>query len=181
MNVMPTDTLSRFDAPRSRNGLRRLWENKVLLRRVLMIAGVAIVATVSLLVYLIGGRYVTTDDAYVRAAQLMVSTDVSGLVMEVNVREGQHVKAGDILFRLDPKPFQIALENAKAALATAAQNVESPKRIIAAISSRLVRKRLRLQWQRLRLIATTNLSPATQLPKRFMTSSMRRMFLRWRQ
>ena len=127
MNVMPADTISRYELPRSRGRLKRLWDNKALLRRVLMIGGVAIVATVSLIVYLTGGRYVTTDDAYVRAAQLMVSTDVSGLVKDVNVREGQHVKAGDILFRLDPKPFQIALDNAKAALATAAQNVESTK------------------------------------------------------
>ena len=52
--------------------------------------------------------------AYVHANKLMVSTDVSGLVESVNVHEGQQVKAGDILFTLDPKPFQIALDNAKA-------------------------------------------------------------------
>ncbi len=127
MNVMPADTISRYEAPQTRGGLRRLWENKALLRRVLMIGGVVIVAAVSLIVYLTGGRYVTTDDSYVKAAQLMVSTDVSGLVKDVDVHEGQHVNAGDILFRLDPKPFQIALDNAKAALATAAQNVESTK------------------------------------------------------
>jgi membrane fusion protein (multidrug efflux system) len=60
---------------------------------------------------------VTTDDAYVHAAQLMVSTDVSGLVKEVDVHEGQHVKLGDVLFRIDPNQFQIALDNAKANLA----------------------------------------------------------------
>lgn len=127
MNVMPTDTISRYEAPRSRGALKRLWENKVLLRRVLMIGGVVIVAVISLIVYLMGGRYVTTDDSYVKAAQLMVSTDVSGLVKDVDVHEGQHVKAGDVLFRLDPRPFQIALDNAKAAMATAAQTVESIK------------------------------------------------------
>lgn len=127
MNMMSAETISRYEAPHSRRGLRRLLDDKALLRRVLMIGGVAIVAVVSLAFYLTGGRFVTTDDAYVKAAQLMVSTDVSGLVKEVNVREGQHVKRGDVLFRLDPKPFQIALDNAKAALATAAQNVESAK------------------------------------------------------
>lgn len=143
MNVMPADTISRYEAPQTRGGLRRLWENKALLRRVLMIGGVVIVAAVSLIVYLTGGRYVTTDDFYVKAAQLMVSTDVSGLVKDVDVHEGQHVNAGDILFRLDPKPFQIALDNAKAALATAAQNVNPQKPIIAATSSRPAHRQLR--------------------------------------
>jgi len=48
------------------------------------------------------GRYVGTDDAYVHAAQLMVSTDVSGLVEDVAVHQGQHVKAGHVLFRINP-------------------------------------------------------------------------------
>jgi membrane fusion protein (multidrug efflux system) len=95
----------------------RLWSDKALLRRILMIGGVVLVAGASAYFYLTGGRYVGTDDAYVKAAQLMVSTDVSGLVKDVDVREGQHVKAGDVLFRLDPQPFQIAVENAKATLA----------------------------------------------------------------
>lgn len=127
MNIMSTDTVSRYALPQAQSGLKRLWEDKARLRRVLMISGIAIVTAVSLVLYLTGGRYVSTDDAYVKAAQLMVSTDVSGLVKEVNVREGQHVKKGDVLFRLDPRPFEIALANAKATLASAAQNVESIK------------------------------------------------------
>src|SRR6185437_13238691 len=113
--MMSGDTISRYSVTEPRRGLRGLFDDKARLRRVLMIGGVAIVAVVSLAFYLTGGRYVTTDDAYVKAAQLMVSTDVSGLVKEVNVHQGQHVKAGQILFRLDPKPFQIAFDNAKAA------------------------------------------------------------------
>ena len=81
-----------------------------------MIGGVALVAAVSLVLYLTGGRYVGTDDSYMHAGQLMVSTDVSGLVKSVNVKEGQHVKAGQVLFRIDPLQFQIALDNAKANL-----------------------------------------------------------------
>jgi membrane fusion protein (multidrug efflux system) len=97
------------------------------LRRVLMIGGVALILAAAAIFHLMGGRYVTSDDAYVHANKLMVSTDVSGLVETVNVREGQHVKAGDVLFTLDPKPFQIALDNAQAALASAAQDVESTR------------------------------------------------------
>ncbi len=57
----------------------------------------------------------------------MVSSDVSVLVQDVVVHEGQQVKAGDVLFRLDPRPFQIALDNAKAALAQTVQDVEGTK------------------------------------------------------
>ena len=77
--------------------------------------------------YMMGGRYVSTDDAYLHAAKLMVSTDVSGLVSEVNVHEGQAVKAGDVLFRVDPRQFQIALDNAKANLAQTALALQAMK------------------------------------------------------
>ena len=107
--------------------LGRMREDKGLLRRILMIGGVAVVAVAALGFWLMGGRYVSTDDAYVQAAKLMVSTDVSGLVQSVDVREGQHVKAGQVLFTLDPKPFQIALDNAKAQLGQVVQTVESTK------------------------------------------------------
>src|SRR5690348_6053055 len=105
--------------------IARLREDRAALRRVLMIGGVVLVAIVSLAFYLMGGRYVSTDDAYVQAAKLMVSTDVSRLVQDVDVREGQHVRKGQVLFRLDPRPFRIALANAKAQLAQTALNVKS--------------------------------------------------------
>ena len=84
----------------------RLKTDRGLLRRVLMIGGVAAVALASLAFWLFGGRYVGTDDAYVHAAQLMVSTDVSGLVEDVDVHQGQHVKAGHVLFRINPEQFR---------------------------------------------------------------------------
>jgi membrane fusion protein (multidrug efflux system) len=86
------------------------------LRYMLMGGGVIAVALASGAFWLQGGRYVSTDNAYVRAAKLMVSTDVSGIVQDVNVKQGQHVKAGDILFRLQPDQFRIAVENARAQL-----------------------------------------------------------------
>jgi membrane fusion protein, multidrug efflux system len=97
------------------------------LRLLLMVGGILVVLVAALTFWLRGGRYVSADDAYVRAAKLMVSTDVSGIVTEVDVREGQTVKAGDVLFRIDPKQFQIALENAKAQLQQTALNIEAMK------------------------------------------------------
>jgi membrane fusion protein (multidrug efflux system) len=98
-----------------------------LLRRVLMLGGTALVLGVAGTLYLLGGRHVGTDDAYVKAAQLSVTTDVSGIVESVHVREGQHVRAGDVLFRIDAQPFRIALANAEAALVQARMTVGSLK------------------------------------------------------
>jgi len=105
---------------RSESGRKRL-------RRLLMLGGVGLFLAIAAAVYLWSGRYVGTDDAYVHANKLMVSTDVSGLVETVNVKEGQAVKKGDILFTLDARPFEIALENARAALAATVQDVESTR------------------------------------------------------
>ena len=69
--------------------------------------------------YLTSGRYVSTDNAYVQQDMVSVSPDVSGRIVAVNVRENQRVKAGDVLFRIDPEPFKIALDQADAALAEA--------------------------------------------------------------
>jgi membrane fusion protein (multidrug efflux system) len=98
-----------------------------LTRPVLMIGGVVLVAVIALYMYLTGGRYVSTDDAYVHSAKVNMSAEVSGIVTEVDVHEGQTVHKGDVLFRIDPKPFQIALDNAKAALANAELTVDSMK------------------------------------------------------
>src|SRR6266702_2139267 len=97
------------------------------LRLLLMVGGILIVLVAALTFWLRGGRFVSTDDAYVRAAKLMVSTDVSGIVTDVDVREGQTVKAGDVLFRIDPRQFQIALDNARAQLQQTALGIEAMK------------------------------------------------------
>jgi membrane fusion protein, multidrug efflux system len=97
------------------------------LRLVLMVGGILVVLVAALTLWMRGGRYVSADDAYVRAAKLMVTTDVSGIVTEVAVREGQLVKAGDVLFRIDPRQFQIALDNAKAQLQQTALSIGAMK------------------------------------------------------
>jgi len=124
------DTVLKFvpatAAPRPRTVplLHALRRRKRLLLMVVL-PGLALLAAG--LFYLSGGRYVSTDDAYIRASKLMVSTDVSGIVSLVDVHEGQLVKAGDVLFRLDPKQFQIALDNAKANLEQTALNIRAMK------------------------------------------------------
>jgi membrane fusion protein, multidrug efflux system len=99
-----------------------------LLRPILMLGGIAIVAVGAGWWWLQGGRYVSIDDAYVRAAKLAVTDDISGIVGEVAVHEGQHVKKGDLLFRLQDRQVQIALAGAKANLAQTALMLEAMKR-----------------------------------------------------
>lgn len=78
--------------------------------------------------YVTGGQVMSTDDAYINAEKVGVSTDISGIVQDVNVKDNDHVTAGQVLYRLDPRQFQIALENAKANLAQIALMIESMKR-----------------------------------------------------
>ena len=58
----------------------------------------------------------TTDDAYVGAQKVLITPDISGKIIKVVVKEGQNVKQGDELFEIDPEPFQLALNQAKAQL-----------------------------------------------------------------
>src|SRR5215218_781551 len=90
---------------------RRRW-----LRPVLMLGGVLALVVAGGGYWLHGGRYASTDDAYIQADKLLVSTDVSGIVQEIAVREGQEVRPGQVLFRLDPAPFRNAVDGARAQL-----------------------------------------------------------------
>jgi membrane fusion protein (multidrug efflux system) len=88
------------------------------LRLPLMLAGPILVLLAAGYWYLTGGRYVSTDDAYIQAARVAISTDISGRVVEIDVKDNQKVNAGQMLFRLDRRPFQIAVDEAKAQLAS---------------------------------------------------------------
>jgi membrane fusion protein (multidrug efflux system) len=77
--------------------------------------------------YVKGGQIMSTDDAYVDAEKVGISTDVAGIVQDVGVTDNQHVAAGQVLYRLDPRQFQIALDNAKANLAQTALSIEAMK------------------------------------------------------
>ena len=81
-----------------------------IIRHVLLLLLVpALIAGVSLYFYLQGGRYVSTDNAYVKQDIVSIGGEVNGLVVAVNVRENQQVKAGDVLFRIDPSSFEVAI------------------------------------------------------------------------
>ncbi len=121
--LAPAPDATRDVPPDARRARRR----KVL-RPVLMVGGVAAVVAGALLYWINGGQIVSIDNAYVRADKLSVATDVSGIVASVPVREGETVQKGDVLFRLDERPFRIALNAAEANLSATRLQLEAMQR-----------------------------------------------------
>jgi membrane fusion protein (multidrug efflux system) len=96
---------------------RRLMAGMRRYRRFLLLVVLPLVAAIAgFTFYLNGGRYVTTDDAYVGAQKVLITSDVSGKIINVTVKEGQQVSTGDTLFQIDPLPFQLAVAQARAKL-----------------------------------------------------------------
>ncbi len=106
----PAATGSSAPARKSPRGLRRY-------RRPLLLVVLPLLVLIGgLVLYLNGGRYVTTDDAYVGAQKVLITPDISGKIDKVVVKEGQQVKQGDLLFEIDPAPFRFAVQQATAKL-----------------------------------------------------------------
>ncbi len=88
------------------------------LKRLVLLVAVPVVAGLAVgFLYLHGGRYAETENAYVKAYKIPVSAEVSGRVQDVLVEENDVVVSGQVLFQLDPTPFQIELARANAHLA----------------------------------------------------------------
>src|SRR5882724_6229189 len=88
------------------------------LRMILLVALPLVAVGIGAAIYLSSGRYISTDNAYVGSQKVLITPDISGKVDRVMVREGQHVKAGDELFEIDPQPFRLALTQAQAKVAS---------------------------------------------------------------
>ncbi|MCF8709610.1 HlyD family secretion protein [Rhizorhapis sp. SPR117] len=97
---------------------------KTLRNRVLMLSVPLLLIAVGGYFWLTGGRFVSTDNAYVQQDKVAIGSDVLGRIVEVDVKENQLVKAGDILFRIDPEPYRVALAEANAAIASAQVELE---------------------------------------------------------
>jgi membrane fusion protein (multidrug efflux system) len=115
---------SQADAPGARAPARRRGN---FVRPILMIGGIVIVIAGTGYLWLTGGRMVSTDDSYVEAAEVNATTDVSGIVSQVLVHEGEPVKTGQVLFQLGQRHFQIAVDGAKAKLAETGLTLASMK------------------------------------------------------
>jgi membrane fusion protein (multidrug efflux system) len=97
------------------------------LRRLLLLLGPVLVLVAGGYFYLFGGRYVATENAYVKADKVAVSALVSGSVAQVNVAENARVEKGQVLFRLGDRTLRIALARAEAELRDARAAVDGLK------------------------------------------------------
>lgn len=95
------------------------------LRKPLLLAAPLGAIALGLFFYLSGGRYQETDNGYLQSGLAAVSANVSGPVVSLAVHNNQLVKAGDVLFRIDPAPYQAAVDEAEAELADARTQVSS--------------------------------------------------------
>ena len=113
------------ETPQPRRRGRRLL--RLLTVGFLSILGPLAIAAGAFYVYATGGRYASTENAYVKADKIAVSADVSGRVTGVGVAENEAVEKGQLLFRIDPEPFQIRLAEAEARIAAARQEIAALK------------------------------------------------------
>jgi membrane fusion protein (multidrug efflux system) len=108
-----------IEARPERRSFMRTW------RWPLMIGGPLILLAIAAYFVLTGGRTQTTDDAYVQAARVPVSASIGGRVIELDVKENQPVKAGQVLFKLDVRDFAATQEQAAAQVAAAKLQVDA--------------------------------------------------------
>jgi membrane fusion protein (multidrug efflux system) len=105
------------------------------LKRILLMLSVPLlIAAIGAYFWMTSGRFVSTDNAYVKQDIVSVSSDVGGRIVEVKVRENQIVKAGDVLFVVDQAPYRVALEQANAQIANAQVEVGKLRTDVAASS-----------------------------------------------
>jgi len=97
-------------AARNRSGLSRF---------VLLVVVPAAAVILGTMWWLSGGRYVSTDNAYVGADKSLITPQITGPIVAVHVREGERVEAGAPLFDIDPAPYQTALTLAQGRMAAA--------------------------------------------------------------
>jgi membrane fusion protein (multidrug efflux system) len=107
----PADTSAADAVPAEAKQARRAFPTRKLLFALLPVALIA-----AGYFYVTGGAVMSTDNAYVQADMVGVANDVAGIVSTIAVKENQKVAVGDILFRLDSRPFQLALDRANAQL-----------------------------------------------------------------
>ena len=116
----PGETLkSRRTGPRRRR--------KIIVRSIVILAILCVLAAGGYYAWKYFSAYESTDDAEVDGHINAISARINGYVTDVPVEDEQVVKAGDVLVRIDPKDFAVALANAEADLAAAEATFESSR------------------------------------------------------
>lgn len=94
------------------------------LRKILMVILPLVIVVTAVVFYAFSGRYVSTDNAYVKADKILLAPEVTGTVVAVSANDNQEVKKGDLLFAIDAEPYRIAVAKAEANLATVETQID---------------------------------------------------------
>ncbi|MGD8673582.1 MAG: HlyD family secretion protein [Thiogranum sp.] len=120
--IQPTETTRQplaqagGDNPQPEAGAAAVDQPRRRIRRILLWSGPLLVLAIAGFLYFTSGRYVSTDNAYVKADKVAISAQVEGAIIRVAVVANQQVSKGQVLFEIDPTPFRIALQQADARL-----------------------------------------------------------------
>lgn len=97
------------------------------IRKYMFLGGAVVFLSAAMILYFTSGRFISTDDAYVKTARVNISSNISGRITKIFVKENQQVHKGDPLFQLDSRKYEIALDDAKAKLADAKLHIQALK------------------------------------------------------
>ena len=98
--------------------------------------------------YALGGRYVVTDNAYVKAHMIAISASIDGRVTEVTVEDNRPVEPGEVLFTLDARPYEIARTRAEARMAAVRNELASKRAAFAQVAAEIADARERVKYLR---------------------------------
>ncbi len=146
----------------------RRWRGRGFVRVALLLIVPVAAVIGGLYWYALGGRYVTTENAYIKTDMIAISPNISGRVIDVKVEDNQFVGAGDVLFQIDPKPLHIAVDRAEARLLAVRNEFESKRaehaQIEAEIGEVLERQKfLKRQYERQQQLRKRGVASAVRL------------------
>ena len=140
------------------------------LRLGLLMLGPLAIVIVGGYYYLTSGRFVSTENAYIKSDHILISTDVDGRVAEIHVKDHQFVSKGTVLFRVDQQPFEIAVNSAEAELANIAYEIEAYRASYRQAQAELARMHkdtahLKREYARRKVLAEQNIIARSEAEK----------------
>ncbi len=144
--------------------------NRDRLRHSLFIGGAILFLIIAIVFYFSGGRIVSTDDAYIHAARVDISANISGRVTKIFVSENQFVHRGDPLFELDARDYRIALKDAEAKLANARLQIKAlratyQQRQAEALAAAATQRYQAREFDRQKILAAQGIASQQQLDR----------------
>lgn len=99
--------------------------------RIIGLSIISAAIVTGLIVWWLTNQYPRTDDSWVTANRIGIAPEVNGPIEKLNVHDNQYVKAGDLLYQIDPRPYEYALERARSEQVTLEKQILNEERVIA--------------------------------------------------